>query len=114
MGHSARPATGFIPASTGVYKLDPACTSVGIPLPLNKTVQVIIDLKPMITSVGESQMPTPSKSLEDEIDRQIDAMTDEERMAVVMSMAGTWTHIEESSPEEWEFIDWDAPDDLPV
>lgn len=40
----------------------------------------------------------------DEIDREIAAMTPEERLAAIRTMAGTWGHLEESE-QGWGFQD---------
>lgn len=65
----------------------------------------------MIIDTSGSEILSP-KALEDELDREIAAMTTEERLAAIKAMAGTWTDLEESTDAEWGFYDWDAPDDL--
>ena len=53
----------------------------------------------------------PSTKPDADLDREIAAMTKEERLAAVLAMAGTWTDLEEDTDADWGFYDWDAPDD---
>lgn len=65
----------------------------------------------MIVDTSGSETLSP-KDLEDELDREIAAMTLEERLVAVRAMAGTWTDLGEETNQGWRFYDWDAPDDI--
>jgi hypothetical protein len=108
-----KPPVGYVLGSTGTASAYLGKATVSVTY-LSKTFKrdIILRWQPLMATVLEGQMKPKPETPEDKIDRQIDAMTDDERMAIVMSMAGTWTHIEEPTEEEWGFYDWDASDDL--
>lgn len=85
--------------------------SIGLPLKFpvsGSTSRNIIEIV-TITDTSGSDNLSP-KTIEDELDRQIAAMTDEERLAAIRAMAGTWTDFGEETNQGWRFYDWDAPD----
>lgn len=54
----------------------------------------------------------PASKPRDELDTILDKMTDDERLVLVMSLAGSRPDLEEDTDDDWGFIDWDSSDDL--
>lgn len=68
-----------------------------------------IKLEMIMESFGSDKLSP--KDLDDQLDREIAAMTKEERLAAIYAMAGTWTDLGDETNQGWRFYDWDAPDD---
>lgn len=75
----------------------------------------IMDRNPIFSPmIGQSGAVKGPISREDELDRILDAMSEDERIKLIMSLAGSRSDLEMDTDDDWGFIDWDAPDDVSV
>lgn len=121
------------PINTGMYQILHESTGS----PQKKTVTAVSgEFKPQIWSLGimvwqsltgdigkgmmrrPPTIPVDLNNLDiasmtvDQIDRLIDTLTDQQRLDLVMSLAGTRPDMEEDTDEDWGFYDWNTPDDV--